>query len=34
LTVALIVGIGVLWAAHRARAQTAVNADLTVTKAG
>ena len=28
LTVALIIGIGVLWAAHRARAQAAVSADL------
>ena len=30
LTVALIIGSGVLWAAHRARAQAAVNVDLTV----
>ena len=29
LTVALIIGSGVLWAAHRARAQAAVSADLT-----
>jgi hypothetical protein len=30
LTVAFIIGIGVLWVAHRARAQATVSADLTV----